>query len=111
MNPNKITCSGGVLGGSAETSEIYQNKPLAAKSLKMQLILMKSRVLEGFWAGRPNLENVPKQTFGFKITDVTRYGQIWAHTHKRGARAQRASERSELSARSVKRTQQAATSN
>ena len=31
MNPNKITCSGRVLGGQAETSEIYQ-KPLASKT-------------------------------------------------------------------------------
>ena len=60
MNPNQIKCSGGVLGGSAETSEIYQNKPLAAKSLKMQLIVIKSRVLEGFRAGRPKPQKSTK---------------------------------------------------
>ena len=58
-----------------------------------------------FWRGSGrvgrNLKNVPKQTFGFKITDVTRYGQIWAHTQVRCASAAR--ERAQRAQRAKRR--------
>ena len=66
---------------------------------------IRSKMLESwknlpFWKGSGrvgrNLRNLPNQSFGFKITDVARYGQIWADTHTSAVRERsaRASETS-----------------
>ena len=85
MNPNKITCSGGVLGGKAETSEIYQNKPLASKSLIIARIPIKSCVLKGFWAGRPKPQKSTKTSLWFQIAKG--YPQLCLKSHWLLARA------------------------
>ena len=60
MNPGKIMHTGGVLGGQAETSKLEQNQPFAAKSHKIARTLVKSCVLEGFWAARLKPRKISK---------------------------------------------------
>ena len=57
-NAAKITLSGGVLDGWAEISKSNQTYPLASKSNKVEGMVIKSCILDGFWAARPNRRKV-----------------------------------------------------
>ena len=57
-NAAEITHSGGVLDGWAEISKSNQKHPLASKSNKVEGMVIKSCILDGFWAARPNRRKV-----------------------------------------------------
>ena len=57
-NGTKITHLGAVLDGWAEISKSNQTYPLASKSNKVEGMVIKSCILDGFWAARPNRRKV-----------------------------------------------------
>ena len=60
MDSNKIVCSGGVLGGQAETSKNKQNQPSASKLHKIEEILVKSCILEGVLGSQAETAKIDK---------------------------------------------------
>ena len=74
MNPNKITCSGRVLSGQAETSEIYQHKPLASKTAVWGIKLLSGA------QRRKDAQNTCK--CGQILANTRRYTQIRANTSR-----------------------------
>jgi len=53
--------SGWVLGGQAETSKRKQKHPLVSKTSKIKGMLVKSCILDGFWADELKLRKVSKR--------------------------------------------------
>ena len=74
-NAGKIMQSGGVLGGQDETAKSKQKYPLAAKSFKIEGMLVKSCSLEGFWAVRLKLRKVSKSTH--RLQYRSKFEECW----------------------------------
>ena len=66
-NGNKLKHSRGVLGAQVKTQKTVQNQPMSLKSKEITQMVIKSSILEGFWARRPW---IPLWTLGVDVFGV-----------------------------------------